>query len=607
MQWPIFLRLCLLVAVTITIDIPAVLGQVRDSIVLPAVVIEAPADTLQKYLFRNIQPNTMVVSGLITLPGVQIQDYGGHGGVKTVSVRGFNSNLTEVQIESVPFESPLTGSINFSGWHTGAFGNITLTAAQFYAPTLNFNLTTDSLRYRFTVQAGSFHEKKASAYYKHTRKLDVLIDGQLLHTKDNFPYQINAESGLRQNADFQSIQLTGSLKKQWHRHRFSYFNFSQLIDQSVPGPVLTGNPVTLPESLKRQQLFHYFKWQTGDCFGGQLESWCKHQREKSNYRTRNQLFDYQLDNLRTHLQYTRRTVDMQVQTAYTIVSGDNLAVSWQRIDATVRKEITALLTWNQPINKRYFISGGVKWAAIDSFKPMYHFRTAITFIPNRFLQFTFNTYRSYRVPAINELYFYGFGNPNLQPEQTQQIECSAAKRLQWLGFQLVSKLTFFYQRVNQKIVSIPQTPVRWTTLSLGYTTGKGIEYVFSAYHTQYFSIQGHVSWQQIIDQTLNRGARVPYIPALSGHLHIRKNWKSYEAALQTQYNSYRFTSLQNDALNTLPGIALIHLVLQKKWAYKNVSIHSGIEIRNITNLNYAMLPSYPMPGRSFHIFIHFSH
>ena len=43
--------------------------------------------------------------------GLYIRNYGGHGGVKTLSVRGFATQQTTVSINDVPYQNAQTGMV----------------------------------------------------------------------------------------------------------------------------------------------------------------------------------------------------------------------------------------------------------------------------------------------------------------------------------------------------------------------------------------------------------------------------------------------------------------------------------------------------------------
>ena len=79
--------------------------------------------------------------------GVYIRNYGGHGGVKTVSLRGFGSNQTSVSINNIPYENTLIGSVNFGNFQTDGSSAVTVSSGSPSAATNslggNINLQFD--------------------------------------------------------------------------------------------------------------------------------------------------------------------------------------------------------------------------------------------------------------------------------------------------------------------------------------------------------------------------------------------------------------------------------------------------------------------------------
>ena len=45
--------------------------------------------------------------------GLYVRDYGGHGGLKTVSIRGFSAQQTTVTLNDIPYNSVQSSVVNF--------------------------------------------------------------------------------------------------------------------------------------------------------------------------------------------------------------------------------------------------------------------------------------------------------------------------------------------------------------------------------------------------------------------------------------------------------------------------------------------------------------
>ena len=70
---------------------------------------------------------TDMADALLRLPGITLRDYGGAGGMKTVSVRGFGTQHTGVSYDGVMLSNMQTGDIDLSRYSLAHVSQIMLT------------------------------------------------------------------------------------------------------------------------------------------------------------------------------------------------------------------------------------------------------------------------------------------------------------------------------------------------------------------------------------------------------------------------------------------------------------------------------------------------
>ena len=161
-----------------------------------------------------------------TLPSVSIKDYGGLGGLKTVSIRGMGAQFTSVSIDNVPvlpFNSsqidlssiPLFYADNLS--FSIGYDNIGSAYTQQFGGNLNLRtigskMVWDSNTVHIEGSVGSFGTYGGGAAYQHRKgRHQFSIGGQSNYSDGTFPYTLQ----------------NGNLIEEGERHSSSYFG-SQL-------------------------------------------------------------------------------------------------------------------------------------------------------------------------------------------------------------------------------------------------------------------------------------------------------------------------------------------------------------------------------------------
>ena len=92
--------------------------QGRERLGTGAPVIEISSSSIERSGARELH------EVLRTLPGLNVKDYGGIGGMKTVSVRGLGANHTSVCVDGMLVNDAQHGSIDLSGFDLDDTGNI---------------------------------------------------------------------------------------------------------------------------------------------------------------------------------------------------------------------------------------------------------------------------------------------------------------------------------------------------------------------------------------------------------------------------------------------------------------------------------------------------
>ena len=597
------------------------------------------ADSLGRFLGGALRPEEL----LNQVEGLQVRNYGGHGGVKTVAFRGFGSNQTQVSIEQIPYESPGLGVVNLGSFYLQGLGAVTITPQAIPlwqnpgGGVLDLELAPQRTRGSYRGGWGSWGEHYQSAQGGYRGKRLSMQGGlQYLSAEDHYPYDWNGERGRRFNADFRHVQgqlaLDLTLDK-LRKHQLSYRMMGWGAHSRIPSPVVAGNANNATnERTDQQALFHFLRYKGRMNPYWTFGAFLRHQYDQTIYRSQRAYNPYIYHSALAGIdaQYLKRwqggrlqlTVDNALQGQFSQMQGNNLLdrtdtlprVQRQEAHLTTRVEFTYLaqpehssLPENRKNRQRVQLGVYHRLNAVSSFPVQSNAALHLTGVPvgGGWLELGLRGTRSLRFPAFNELFFGGFGNSSLRPEQTWAVEGSVTvgpwQPGRYQQFFVRGRLSGFANWTTQKIITIPQNPVRWSTFQLGRTEARGVEAYGEAGYGSYVTLWGSYTWLQAFDRGVTGGSTLPYTPPEVVNLGVRGNWRGLHASLTMQYVSYRYSNLQNDQLGYLRPYWLLDLNLNYTLRLRKVALEWGLTLQNLTDTRYALIQSFPMPGRSFRV------
>lgn len=559
--------------------------------------------------------------------GVHIQDYGGRGGVKTVSLRGFASNQTTVSVQGVPYASPATGVVNFAGLSLPGLSAVEIApgggnlAQNVRGGNIDLRAFDEGRLFKYHVGAGAFGMRHADAFgAMQNDRVNASASFSRMQSEENYPFDINENQGRRENARFATTQLM--LKPRFQIDSASsleYFAFSRASLQETPGAIVKGNAFPNDGVLSQNELFHFVKHERENenrgLFG--MRKWkaaAAHHydflelREPLNrdvYTSHQALAQAESEHLAGGT-----LVKLLAQTRVTYLEGNNLGEGLRPIRSVRRDELNFAASANRMVwqprfkHLQYLYAEALARANITNQYPV---------LPNASIGVTavfdqrerhsayVRASHSHRLPAFNELYYFNFGNSDLQPEEAEQIEAGYWGRFSApIPFNL--KIGAFATRTQNKIVSVPVNPVRWTTIALGNTRSRGATFTAEVFPANGCSAYANFTWLQTRDFSITDGAQLPYTPnaiLAFGANYNRSGWRFGAHATNV---SDRYASLQNDSFNQLPGYFLLDVYAGKIFDFgKSWKYELEAAAQNLTDTNYAVIRSFPMPGRSWRI------
>ena len=203
--------------------------------------------------------NTRQASELLrVLPGVFLKDYGGLGGIKTVSLRGATAAQTAVYLDGIKLNAAQNGLFDFSTLPSAMIGSIAIhdgTEAAFSnAGAIGGVISIESpsridTSASLSIKASyaSFNEMNITASHSSrlAKHLSLIASAGYIHSMGDYTFTFN-EFGItreyrRSNADYQSSSAAALLLFEDSTIKSSTRLLVRSVRRGAPGAVLQGN------------------------------------------------------------------------------------------------------------------------------------------------------------------------------------------------------------------------------------------------------------------------------------------------------------------------------------------------------------------------------
>lgn len=565
----------------------------------------------QPYLIQTSENRPEPLSALLShSPGLEIKDYGGNGGLKTVSARGTSASQNLVVLDGMVVNDALTGSANLSLLSADNMGQIAVQTGGFSADVANGGLgSTIYLNTRqssdtkslFQSAAGSFGTRswKGSQHLK-TGSFSGFFTFSSDWTDGNYPIY---SGKTRLNQDFSGKSGFGTLTFKTNKIESALSLLWSKQEQGVPGPVFMDNS----------------NFSTARLYSGDLKI-----IPTVSIMTSSGLFRTSAMIRSQNLKYTDSTLpsgesdfreqEFSIRTDFLTENSDNQwntglyfrlnqsqADAWRGRAETDKLDRNALavfstktFSFNNPalklqLNGRF--EGGKNLPATGS--------GAITVSgqPGPFItSLTLN--RNIRYPSLNEIRLTASGDNSLVSEKFIGADADVT-----LPFSVgLIRIKGFFYTIRDKIISIPKNPVVWSSINAGEVQGSGIEQssewqIRSFFFRQFVTLQSVKSLNGISSQA--DGKQLIYTPRMTAGGSATWTQNDWELTTNWRYTGIRNASVENLKSDQLPAFLTGDFSIARKLVFPALSLTTDFSIKNITNQSYEWVMSYPMPGRSF--------
>lgn len=214
--------------------------------------------------------------------------------------------------------------------------------------------------------------------------------------------------------------------------------------------------------------------------------------------------------------------------------------------------------------------------------------------------------RSHRMPTFNDLYYTDMGNARLKPETAVQYNVgfvTSHRFLHGIISSVMLSADAYYNSVHNKIVAYPKgQQFRWTMLNLGrvHIKGTDIEAAMTLSPTRDMSLTARLqyTYQQARDVTSPADVyykhQIPYIPWHSGSAIIQCSWNNVDINYSFIYTGQRYSQQENIRYNHVEPWYTSDLSASYHYDHWRVTL----EVNNLLSQDYDVILNYPMPKRN---------
>lgn len=224
---------------------------------------------------------------------------------------------------------------------------------------------------------------------------------------------------------------------------------------------------------------------------------------------------------------------------------------------------------------------------------------------------------SFRLPTFNDLYYARVGNRKLNPEKALQTNLGFTWARTFGSHHLSATADGYWNTVRDRIVAVPSMFI-WSMRNVGRVLmlGSDLSLQYRGRMCDWLALAAyaHYSYQYAVDVTdpsaKNYRHQIAYTPRHcgGGGLTLETPWVNLGYTVQAV--GERYTLAQNTpAYRTDPYadhcVSLNHTF---EFGGKHLwKLHASAEALNLAGFNYEVIKYYPMPGRNYRITIKISY
>lgn len=615
-----------------------------------------PAQSLTGERLQSLN-SFSVADAIRYFSGVQIKDYGGVGGLKTVDIRSMGTHHMGVFYDGIQLGNAQNGQIDLGRFSLDNIEEISLYNGQksgIFQPARDYGSSgTVYLRSRrpkfdegkdfnlkATFRTGSFGLVNPSLLWEQRLSDDVSLSVNAEYTAADGKYRFRYRkvfadgsvawdtTATRQNGDVHALRLEGGLSGRiydgyWNARLYFYDS-----EKGIPGAIVNN----VWKRSQRQWDRNFFSQGTfRKSFGGyDFMVNAKFAHDYMHYLNPDTTQFY-IDN-----RFWQNEVYVSLANHYAITQDWDVALSadWQYnwLDASlvdfVNPHRTTLLVAAASTYTigRFRAMASMLGTYVDDSRRMSRYTPAV-FLSYKPLagrhtdELSIRAFykKIFRLPTFNDLYYTDVGNINLRPEYTIQydlgMQYTRPFSSRWLS-RIDAKVDVYYNNVTDKIIAVPKGngQYRWMMMNLGevriYGVDLNIDTQWQFSPSLALGIGAAYTYQKAQDYSdpsdnhpkvgTYRG-QIAYIPWHNGSLTANLIYGYWGLNYSFSYVGERYHTSANTPENYEKPWYTHDMGITRSFTVGNMRLKGALEINNLLDRQYEVVLNYPMPGRNYKV------
>ena len=573
--------------------------------------------------------------------GVQVKDYGGVGGMKTVNIRGLGAGHTGVTYDGVQVGDCQSGQVDLSRFTLDNLSLVSLQIGQEDNIYQSAKAYTSAGLINISTLQGVFDRKPHLTTTLHTGSYGLLAPSLLYHQqfsrlgigaytsyeRADGVYWFTLKNGIktiherRNNSDIQtwrgelnmSYQLTDKQTLQWKAYGFTS-------NRGLPGAVIYDNTYSA-ERLKDKNVFAQMLYENR--FSNRIKmkaaakwnyAWSRYSdipasgykedtyRQNETYLTAtlwtNPLqglnLSFAQDYAHNHLSMTLpKAANPTRNSLWTALAANYQTGSFSINASLLATNIYERVKQGNASNGFHRLSPAfsMQWRCLQDFRLRFGYKDI------------------FRTPTLNELYYTGIGNRHLNPEKSRMWNLGTTYSHTFnRTLQLSLTADGYFGNVTDKIIAVPKM-FYWQMMNAGKVRQLGLD-VSANIEKRWgkdwtVSATGSYSLMKATDisdpTVVYYRNQIAYTPLHSGSASVLLHTPWLDFSYNVLVMGERYTLSYNIPDNRMKPFADHSITLSREFKISKQQLRVQFDVRNLGNKNYEVVRFYPMPGTNWRL------
>ena len=573
--------------------------------------------------------------------GVQVKDYGGVGGMKTVNIRGLGAGHTGVTYDGVQVGDCQSGQVDLSRFtldnvslvslQIGQEDNIYQSAKAYTSAGLINISTLQGVSDRkphltTTLHTGSYGLFSPSLLY-HQQFSRLGISAYTSYERADGVYWFTLKNGIktiherRNNSDIQtwrgelnmSYQLTDKQTLQWKAYGFTS-------NRGLPGAVIYDNTYSA-ERLKDKNVFTQMLYENRFSNHIKMKAAAKWNYAWSRY-SDIPASGYKEDTYRQNETYLTATLWTNPLQGLNFsfaqdYAHNHLSMTLPKAANPTRNSLWTALAANYQIgpfsvNASLLATNIYERVKQGNASDGFHRLSPAFSMQWRCLQdfrLRFGYKDIFRTPTLNELYYTGIGNRHLNPEKSRMWNLGTTYSHTFnRTLQLSLTADGYFGNVTDKIIAVPKM-FYWQMMNAGKVRQLGLD-VSANIEKRWgndwtVSATGSYSLMKATDisdpTVVYYRNQIAYTPLHSGSASVLLHTPWLDFSYNVLFMGERYTLSYNIPDNRMKPFADHSITLSREFNINKQQLRVQFDVRNLGNKNYEVVRFYPMPGTNWRL------